>query len=166
MCGSGSARDSHLVTGLPERPFSSLWHHSDISDGPLWAGVCRVWRHVHCAVASLGMGDGWFETGSVLRHGSRTVSCRNGGDHVCASRQALGSMKGRSASTYHGEPARARMPWNSRWGLAGCGKTISAQQNFDGPHVLDKKRIPLRDSQKAVQQGRSERRGEAYASVR
>ena len=25
----------------------SLWHHSDISAGPLWPGVCRVWGHVH-----------------------------------------------------------------------------------------------------------------------
>ena len=28
--------------------------------------------------------------------------------------------------------------------LAGCGKTISAQQNFDGLHVWDKWRTPRR----------------------
>ena len=31
---------------------------------------------------------------------------------------------------------------------AGCGKTISAQQRFDGLHVWDKRRTPSQDAQK------------------
>ena len=31
--------------------------------------------------------------------------------------------------------------------LAGCGKTISAQKNFDGLHVRDKRRTPSQDAQ-------------------
>jgi hypothetical protein len=50
-------------------------------------------------------------------------------------------------------------------GLVGTGKTISAHQSFDGLHVWDKGRAPRRMLKKAVQQGRSERRGEAYASA-
>jgi hypothetical protein len=49
-------------------------------------------------------------------------------------------------------------------GLAGCGKTISAQQSFHGLHVWDKGRKPRRMLKKAVQQGRSERRGEGVRS--
>ena len=30
--------------------------------------------------------------------------------------------------------------------LAGCGKTISVQRNFDGLHVWDKKRTPPQDN--------------------
>ena len=37
-----------------------------------------------------------------------------------------------------------------------------AQRNFDGLHVWDKRRTPRRMLKKSVQQGRSERRGEAY----
>jgi len=44
-------------------------------------------------------------------------------------------------------------------------KTISAQQNFSG-HTLRTRLVPRRMFKKSVQQGRSERRGEAYASVR
>ncbi len=51
--------------------------------------------------------------------------------------------------------------------LAGCGITISAQQYFESLHVRDKRRThPRRMLKKAVQQGHSKRRGEAYASVR
>ena len=32
--------------------------------------------------------------------------------------------------------------------LAGCGKIISAQKRFDGPHVWDKRRTPSQDDQK------------------
>jgi hypothetical protein len=28
----------------------------NISNGPLWSGVCRILRHVHCTLDSLGMG--------------------------------------------------------------------------------------------------------------
>jgi hypothetical protein len=37
----------------------------------------------------------------------------------------------------------------------GCGKIISARQNFDGLHVLDKKRTPLQDAQKCLPQPRN-----------
>ena len=51
-------------------------------------------------------------------------------------------------------------------GQAGCGKTMQARQHFTGPYAWGKRRIPRRVLKKAVQQGRSKRRGEAYASVR
>ena len=44
--------------------------------------------------------------------------------------------------------------------LAGCGKTIVARWKFNGPHVWDNRITPRRMLKKAVQQGRSERRGE------
>ena len=50
--------------------------------------------------------------------------------------------------------------------LTGCGKTIWVRWNFTGLHVWDNKSSPRRMLKEAVQQGRSERRGEAYASVR
>jgi hypothetical protein len=51
--------------------------------------------------------------------------------------------------------------------LAGCGKTLLPRENFDDPHMWHNGReTPGRMLKKAVQQGRSERRGEAYASVR
>ena len=50
--------------------------------------------------------------------------------------------------------------------IAGFGETISVQQNIDDLHVWNEKRTPPQDPQKGRQQGRSERRGEAYASVR
>jgi len=40
------------------------------------------------------------------------------------------------------------------------------RQNFTVPHVLDNRRTARRMLKMAVQQGRSERSGEAYASVR
>src|SRR6266850_4845840 len=40
--------------------------------------------------------------------------------------------------------------------LTGCGNTVSARQNFDGPHVWDDRRTPGRRLKKADQQGRSE----------
>ena len=60
----------------------SLWHHSDISDGSLWPGVCRVWRHVHCAVAPLGMGRRQFSPGPIRYHRGRYLSRGYGGYHV------------------------------------------------------------------------------------
>jgi hypothetical protein len=48
----------------------------------------------------------------------------------------------------------------------GYGKTMLARQNVDGPPKWHNRRIFRQDAQKAVQQSRSERRGEAYASVR
>jgi hypothetical protein len=65
--------------------------------------------------------------------------------------------------------------------LTGCGKTLWARRNFTGPHVWDNRSTPRRMLKKArlltrptlarldapyPMQGRSERRGEAYASVR
>ena len=41
-----------------------------------------------------------------------------------------------------------------------------ARQYFTGPYAWGKRRIPRKVLKKAVQQGRSKRRGEAYASVR
>ena len=55
---------------------------------------------------------------------------------------------------------------DERSGLAGCGKTLWAHWSFTGLHVWDNKSAPRRMFKKAVQQGRSKRRGEAYASVR
>jgi len=46
---------------------------------------------------------------------------------------------------------------------AGCGKTISAQQRFDGLHVWDNRRTRSQDAQKGLQQGRSKRSGDAYS---
>jgi len=43
---------------------------------------------------------------------------------------------------------------------------IVARGYFDGSHMWHNKRILGRMLKKAVQQGRSEQRGEAYASVR
>src|SRR5882762_3227163 len=40
--------------------------------------------------------------------------------------------------------------------LAGIGKTILARENFDGPHVWDKRRILLQDS-RARRAGRARR---------
>ncbi len=49
----------------------------------------------------------------------------------------------------------------------GCRQAILwARRNFTGLHVLDNRSTARRMLKKAVQQGRSERRGEAYASVR
>ena len=45
-------------------------------------------------------------------------------------------------------------------------KTIVAREYFDGSHIWHNGRTSGRMLKKAVQQGRSERRGEAYASVR
>ena len=50
--------------------------------------------------------------------------------------------------------------------LAGCGKTMLPRENFDGLYRCRNGKTPGRMLKKAVQQGRSERRGEAYASVR
>ena len=50
--------------------------------------------------------------------------------------------------------------------LAGCGKALWAHRNFTALHVWDNRSISSRVLKKPVQQGRSERRGEAYASVR
>jgi len=44
--------------------------------------------------------------------------------------------------------------------VAGCGKTIVARWKFNGSHVEDNRRTPRRMLKRAVQQGRSERRGE------
>jgi hypothetical protein len=43
---------------------------------------------------------------------------------------------------------------------------MCARQNFTVPYVLDNRRTARRMLKMAVQQGRSERSGEAYASVR
>jgi hypothetical protein len=45
-------------------------------------------------------------------------------------------------------------------------KTPWACRNFAGPHIWDNRRAARRMLKKTVQQGRSERRGEAYAPVR
>ena len=50
--------------------------------------------------------------------------------------------------------------------LAGCRKTMLSRENFHGSHIWHKGKTPGRMLKKAVQQGRSKRRGEAYASVR
>jgi hypothetical protein len=44
----------------------------------------------------------------------------------------------------------------TRKGLTGCGKTISARENADGPHVRHNGRTPHGMLKNAVQQGRSE----------
>jgi len=41
-----------------------------------------------------------------------------------------------------------------------------SRENFDGSHRWHNGKTPGRMLKKAVQEGRSERRGEAYASVR
>jgi hypothetical protein len=46
-------------------------------------------------------------------------------------------------------------------GLAGYGKTLWAHRNFTDLHVWDNRSTPRRMLKKAVQQGRSERRGES-----
>jgi hypothetical protein len=46
--------------------------------------------------------------------------------------------------------------------LAGCGNTLWVRVNFTGLRVLDNRGAPCRMLKMAVQQGRSERRGEAY----
>jgi len=39
--------------------------------------------------------------------------------------------------------------WLQPWPrLAGCGKTISARENFDGPHVRHNRRTLVQDAQK------------------
>ena len=39
--------------------------------------------------------------------------------------------------------------WLQPWPrLAGCGKTISARENFDGPHVQHSRRTLVQDAQK------------------
>jgi hypothetical protein len=43
---------------------------------------------------------------------------------------------------------------------------MSVRQNVTIQHILDSRRASRRMLKMAVQQGRSERRGEAYASVR
>ena len=50
--------------------------------------------------------------------------------------------------------------------LAGCGKTFWVCLNFTGLRDCENRSTPRRMLKKVVQQGRSERRGEAYASVR
>ena len=50
--------------------------------------------------------------------------------------------------------------------LAGCGKALWAHRNFTALHVWDNRSILNRVHKKPVQQGRSERRGKAYAAVR
>ena len=50
--------------------------------------------------------------------------------------------------------------------LAGCGKILWTRQQFMGLYAWDNKCTPRRMLKKTVQQGRSEQRGEAYASVR
>ena len=50
--------------------------------------------------------------------------------------------------------------------LAGCGKALWAHRNFTALHVWDNRSISSRVLKKPVQQGRSERRGKAYAAVR
>ena len=45
-------------------------------------------------------------------------------------------------------------------------KTIVACEDFDGPHMWHNGNASRRMLKKAVQQGRRERRGGAYASVR
>ena len=50
--------------------------------------------------------------------------------------------------------------------LAGCGKALWAHRNFTALHIWDNRNTSRRMLKKAVQQGRSERRGEAYAAVR
>ena len=50
--------------------------------------------------------------------------------------------------------------------LAGCGNTLWTCRNFIVQHVWNNRGTSRRMLKKAVQQGRSERRGEAYISVR
>ena len=45
--------------------------------------------------------------------------------------------------------------------LAGCGKALWAHRNFTALHIWDNRNTSRRMLKKAVQQGRSERRGEA-----
>jgi hypothetical protein len=51
--------------------------------------------------------------------------------------------------------------------LAGCGKTISAQQSFDGLHVWDKERMPQQDVQKVrpARPQRAKRRGVRFGTL-
>ena len=46
--------------------------------------------------------------------------------------------------------------------LAGCGKTMLARENFDGPTCGTTAKHSRRMLKKAAQQGRSKRRGDAY----
>jgi hypothetical protein len=50
--------------------------------------------------------------------------------------------------------------------IAGCGEALWTRWNFTTLHVWDNRSTSRRMLKKSVQQGRSERRGEAYASVR
>ena len=72
----------------------------------------------------------------------------------------------RRASGWAGEKVARSKGQPGHPALAGCGKTLRVRRNFTGLHVWDSRSTPRRMLKKAVQQGRSERRGEAYASVR
>jgi hypothetical protein len=65
---------------------------------------------------------------------------------------------------------RPSCTWNSStvryWELRRLRKNSVARRNLTGSHGWDNRRIAHRMLKKAVQQGRSERKGEAYASVR
>jgi len=50
--------------------------------------------------------------------------------------------------------------------LVGCGNTLWARRNCTGLHIRDNRSTARRMLKKAAQQGRRERRGEAYTSVR
>ena len=97
LCGSGSARDGQLVTGLPERLFSfSMASFRHFRRPTLVGSMPRMAGCSHSAVASLGMGDGWHETRSVRHHRSRTMPCGNGDHYVCASQLVPNGMRERS----------------------------------------------------------------------
>jgi len=56
----------------------------------------------------------------------------------------------------YSELAVLALRWAMAFRITGCGKTISAQRNFEGMHLWDKSRTPPRMLKKADQQGRSE----------
>ena len=61
---------------------------------------------------------------------------------------------------------RARVGQRAIVSLTDCGKTLWVPRNVTGLNIWENRSTPHRMLKKAVQQGRSERRGEVYASVR
>jgi mRNA interferase HicA len=94
------------------------------------------------------------------RHGVQFL--REGGSHtVCVNRAA-----GKTSTGPRQREINDFLAQKICKDLAGCGKTLWTGQDVTGLHVWHKRRSPRRMLKKAIQQGRSKRRGEAYASVR
>ena len=88
-------------------------------------------------------------------HDSRFTVCPADNDLS----SVLDSLPAMATSPQHSAGKLSRKP---SLFLAGCGKTILACENFDGRRRGLTEKHPGRMLKKAVQQGRSERRGESY----